>query len=206
MSFLYAKPTRGHGLLEEFLARQRARIGERLIPAGHRSGRILDIGCGSYPLFLANTTFSGKYGLDKMVDEKMAPAFSRARGITLLPYDIALESPLPFGDDYFSVVTMFAVLEHVMPGRVVPLLEEVRRVLAPGGVFILTVPAGWTDKLLRAMAKLGLVSPIEIEDHKDTFSLRKVIDALRRANFREENVRAGRFEMSMNIWATAVKE
>ena len=59
--------TRGYGLLEGFLAQQRSRVADALIPASLRTGRLLDIGCGAYPLFLAQTSFARKFGLDKQV-------------------------------------------------------------------------------------------------------------------------------------------
>src|SRR2546423_15607544 len=59
--------TRGHGLLEGFLARQRVRRANSLIPESARAGRVLDIGCGTYPLFLLSTAFHERYGLDRSV-------------------------------------------------------------------------------------------------------------------------------------------
>ena len=58
--------TRGHGLLEPFLARQRAKIANRLIPHELRLGRILDIGCGTFPYFLAHTEFEKKFAIDQL--------------------------------------------------------------------------------------------------------------------------------------------
>jgi len=58
--------TRGKGLLEPFLARMRAKTANGLIPDELRSGRILDIGCGSYPYFLSHTAFEEKHALDQL--------------------------------------------------------------------------------------------------------------------------------------------
>ena len=43
--------TRGTGLIEPWLSDHRARKANELIPRHLRDGRILDIGCGSYPYF-----------------------------------------------------------------------------------------------------------------------------------------------------------
>ena len=67
------RPTRGSGLLEPFLARLRARKANRLIPPHLRSGRILDIGCGSFPYFLAHTSFAEKFALDQAERPAAAP-------------------------------------------------------------------------------------------------------------------------------------
>ena len=53
---------------------------------------------------------------------------------------------LPFEDAVFDVVSAFDVLEHCEPEDTA--LEEVRRVLRPGGHLVLSVPAyswAWTD-------------------------------------------------------------
>jgi hypothetical protein len=58
--------TRGKGFLEPFLARQRAQTANQLIPPQLRQGRILDIGCGTYPYFLAHTEFEKKFAIDQL--------------------------------------------------------------------------------------------------------------------------------------------
>ena len=45
----------------------------RLIPSHLRSGRILDVGCGSYPYFLAHTEFAEKFALDQAERPATAP-------------------------------------------------------------------------------------------------------------------------------------
>jgi 2-polyprenyl-3-methyl-5-hydroxy-6-metoxy-1,4-benzoquinol methylase len=196
--------TRGYGLLEEFLSKQRASLVNKKIAPHLRQGRILDIGCGNYPLFLMGTVFSEKYGLDKIVQQTGNELF-KTHKITLQNFDMENENDLHFNDDYFDVVTMLAVIEHIEPDRVTIILKEIYRVLKPGGMYILTTPAPWTDSLLRFMAKLRLVSPSEIEEHKSTYSHSKISSILQNSNFSSEKLQCGYFEMSMNIWATAIK-
>jgi SAM-dependent methyltransferase len=53
---------------------------------------------------------------------------------------------LPFGDGAFDVVSAFDVIEHCAPEEAA--LGEVRRVLGPGGRFLMSVPAytwAWSD-------------------------------------------------------------
>lgn len=57
--------TRGHGLLEPILSKLSARRANQLIPSQLRNGRILDIGCGSYPYFLSHTSFADKFSIDQ---------------------------------------------------------------------------------------------------------------------------------------------
>ena len=193
--------TRGFGLLEKRLARERARIANKLVPPRLRSGRLLDIGCGVLPFFLVHTDFNEKYGLDLAVEKVEGnPA------INVIQYDLHKETILPFSDDYFDVVTMLAVFEHIEPERLSGVLLEIRRVLRPGGLYILTTPAKWTDTILRIMARLRLVSSAEIDDHKAAYDHRKIISILMKANFKEENITCGHFEMFANLWTAALKE
>lgn len=49
-----------HGPLDLWLARKRYRMAQELVSPVADRGRILDIGCGSYPLFLITTDFAEK--------------------------------------------------------------------------------------------------------------------------------------------------
>ena len=100
---------------------------------------------------------------------------------------------------------MLAVLEHIEPSHVSRIINDVFRILKDDGIFILTTPPPWTDRLLLIMAGLGLVSVTEIKDHKDTYKPEKIINLLQGAGFQRERVRYGYFEMFMNIWVAARK-
>ena len=195
--------TRGNGALEGFLARQRVRQADRLIPEGARAGRILDIGCGTNPLFLMTTRFHEKCGLDKVLDAEVQKR--QGQHITIKNHDMEKEDTLPYDDGLFDVVTMLAVFEHIEPARLVGMLKEVSRVLKPGGVYILTTPAAWTDRILRILAALKLVSKEEIDEHKDAYSHGMIIDLLKSAGFAEGRIQCGYFEAYLNLWVKAGK-
>lgn len=196
--------TRSYGLLEGFLAKRRAHLASGLIPDGRRTGRILDIGCGIHPYHLINTEFFEKYGIDKTIREKDYESLKN-ENIFIRTFNIEDGGKLPFDDNYFDVVTMLAVLEHIEPSHVSRVVNDVFRVLKDDGIFILTTPPPWTDRLLLVMAGLGLVSVTEIKDHKDTYNPEKIIDLLQKAGFQRKNARYGYFEMFMNIWVAALK-
>ena len=196
--------TRGHGLLEGFLARQRARVANSLIPHDARAGRIVDIGCGSYPLFLSGTVFREKLGLER-VTQGTDDAVLKALGIELRHFDVESDTRLPFDDDSVEVVTMLAVFEHIAPQRLAPLTRDVHRVLKPNGMLILTTPAHWTAGILRLLARLYLVSREEIDEHKDAYSHDELVPVLTAAGFDERTVACGSFELGMNLWVTARK-
>ncbi len=195
--------TRGTGLLESFLAKKRARRADGLIPGSLRTGRILDIGCGSFPFFLASMDFAEKYALDKTaaVGNRQLDDL----GITFLNFDIEAGSPLPFDDEYFDVVSMLAVFEHIEPSLLPGILADIRRVLKKGGVYVMTTPAAWTENLLKVMARLNLVSSNEIDEHKGAYDHETIAGLLGRAPFPPEKIRLGYFEMFMNNWAVAEK-
>jgi len=195
--------TRGSGLLEGFLARQRSRQARRLIPRSASAGRVLDIGCGSYPLFLVGSDFAEKYGLDRVSISR--PDELRDGGLKLLEYDVQTGSALPFPPDHFDVVTMLAVFEHLEPPVLSRLLAEIRRVLKPGGIYVLTTPAHWTDWLLKLLGRLRLVSHEEIDEHQGSYRHSAIRSYLEEAGFTADRIRTGYFEAGMNSWATAAK-
>lgn len=182
------------------LARQRARRADSLIPEGARAGKILDIGCGSYPAFLTNTRFAERYGLDRV-------ALPDVRGteLTLVAHDIANSSGLPFDDGFFGVVTMLAVFEHLEPVVLRKLLREIGRVLSPGGTYVMTTPVRWTEGILKFMAHLKLVSHEEVSEHKAQYSRGEIVNLLLEAGFDQSRIRHGTFELGMNVWAAAQK-
>ena len=193
--------TRGFGLLEHYLSHRRVGMAESLIPKTSRRMRILDIGCGLYPFFLKQTRFQEKYAVDKYAQG----GAHELRGIDYTCQDIEAFPQLSFPQDYFDVISMLAVIEHLHPTIVPPLLKDIYRILKKGGAFICTTPAAWTDSLLRAMALLRLVSPAEINEHQDVYNHGKLSGILQQAGFAFDNIDLGYFELSMNIWGRAVK-
>ncbi|MFA5104212.1 MAG: class I SAM-dependent methyltransferase [Candidatus Margulisiibacteriota bacterium] len=188
--------TRGNGLLENLLAKKRAEVAKSLIPQRLLNGRLLDIGCGSYPYFLSKINFTEKFALDKE-DTR------RFHDIKYFNADLNNIEKLPFNDEFFDVVTALAVMEHLDPSILPKTVKEVRRILKKKGLFILTTPAGWTDRLLNFLAKINLVSKQEISEHKSLFNSSELKTLLTKAGFR--NVRTGNFELFMNLFAVAEK-
>ncbi len=116
----------GPGLLSPLLARLRYRRADRLIPESRRGGRILDVGCGTWPAFLARTRFREKYGIDRRPPSAELPA-----DVVVLQHDV-VEQGLPWPDAFFDAVTLLAVVEHLPAPAAIAALREVRRVLRGG--------------------------------------------------------------------------
>ncbi len=99
------------------------------------SGWLLDAGCGTGALLSElQQRASHVVGLDL---EPLALRYARQRGEFAL-VQARLEA-LPFRSDTFDAITALDVLEHLPDDR--PALRELRRVLKPDGVLIITVPA-----------------------------------------------------------------
>lgn len=184
-------------MLEPLLARLRAKKANQLIPDSLRRGRILDIGCGSYPYFLAHTSFQEKFAIDQLAPAEPVPE------IHWHTLDLNHDARLPFPDHFFSAITMLAVAEHLNPNSLIALLQEAHRTLAPGGVVILTTPAAWSDGLLHFMTRFNLVSAEEINEHVYSYTLPLLGWCFGRAGFGMDKVKFGYFELMLNLWATA---
>ncbi len=191
--------TRGQGLLEPLLARQRAARANRLIPAELRNGRILDIGCGSFPYFLSHTSFKEKFAIDQL------PLKMEGNAIQWHRLDLNSKPQLPFESGYFDVVTMLAVAEHLNPTSLEQLLKEIHRALRADGQVIITTPSAWSDGLLHLMARTGLVSAEEINEHVFAYNLPLLGWYFGRAGFEMRRVKFGYFELGLNMWAVALR-
>lgn len=95
------------------------------------NARILDVGCGFDTKTLALVD-GPRVGID-LVD-----TFVPAPGVKVLR---ASGEALPFRDESFDVVCCRSVLEHVENPQA--LFQDVRRVLRPGGVFVIVTPNRW---------------------------------------------------------------
>ncbi len=187
--------TRGTGLLESFLAKKRTAKASGLLKKAEK-GKILDIGCGSYPYFLINTNFKERYGIDPSINSSLA------KNINLQKLDVTKQK-LPFKDNFFDAVTMLAVFEHLNYEKIPFALKEINRVLKKEGVLVMTTPAPWSDIILRNMARLSLVSKEEIHDHKHNLNSHVIKNYLNKGGFKKIN--SGYFELGLNMWFTGKK-
>lgn len=192
------RATRGYGILETFLAKKRAAKTNSLIPDSKRSGNLLDVGCGSFPHFLQSVKFSKKFGVDSSIKQNLF----KNSPITIKNIDIE-SGKLPFKDNFFNAVTMLAVFEHIDQDRLPFVLGEIHRILKKDGVFIITTPSPWSNLPLIALSYLGLVSKIEIDDHKHSMSPWGIKKILKESGFK--NIKNGFFEAYFNMWFVAKK-
>jgi ubiquinone/menaquinone biosynthesis C-methylase UbiE len=117
-------------------ARRTGRVAAFLAPHLRAGMRLLDCGCGpgSITVDLAQAVAPGEtIGIDLREDALAhGRALARERGIVNVTFQVASVYQLPYPDGSFDAAFACAVLQHLAA----PLrgLEEMRRVLRPGGV------------------------------------------------------------------------
>ncbi len=106
-------------------------------------GRVLDYGCG--PGFLINELLETAseatiYGVEhspvsmELVNRQFAQR-ERFRGVAS-----AATVPTPFQEGYFDTVFFVETIEHVEPAQRLAALRELRRLLKPNGLVVVTTP------------------------------------------------------------------
>lgn len=123
------------------------------------SKRHLDIGCGAYPRnpFHQDTVFGVDLGFyESDVEIRQA--------------NLAIE-PIPFNDNFFDSVSAFDFLEHIprqtldyAAGQVrfpfIELMQEVWRVLKPGGQFYALTPAYPAAEAFQDPTHVNIITPV----------------------------------------------
>lgn len=143
------------------LFRERINIGLRLLPP-RKFGSALEIGYGAGALLVVMaSSVQELHGIDLDADPVAVESLLSARGQRAqLQRGSVYE--LPYAEGTFDLVYSFSVFEHLHEYR--KALAEVQRVLRPGGLFLLGMPA------VNKTMELGfsLIGFKGIEDHHVT--------------------------------------
>jgi ubiquinone/menaquinone biosynthesis C-methylase UbiE len=155
-----------------------------LLPPGRR---VLEIGYGSGVSFLnLRRKFNAIHGID-LHDQAHAVTESFAQtGLTL---DLRRGSilNLPFADEFFDAALAISIHEHLEPHAQAAAFAEVRRVVRPGGCYVVGVP-GLNGLMTLAFRLMGF----DIRKHHFT-SERDVLAAMR-----------DRFDVDRTIYSPSV--
>jgi SAM-dependent methyltransferase len=151
--------------------------------AGPAPKRVLDVGCATgYIALLLMQLDHQVTGIE--LNASMA-AEARARGVEVLEHD--LEEPLPLPDSSFDVVHACEIIEHLFDTE--GFLEELGRILAPGGVLILSTP-NLNSLTNRLRVLFGLPLPMwgafpddRHGSHVRVFNRAKIVELLHRTGF-----------------------
>jgi SAM-dependent methyltransferase len=98
-----------------------------------RGKRILDIGCGPKGSLEWADLAAERIGLDPLVDMYRTLGIDKHRA----KYVKAKSEAIPYANGYFDFVTCYNALDHV--DDIGATIAEIKRVLAPGGYFLLAV-------------------------------------------------------------------
>lgn len=118
--------------------------------------RVLDIGCfqGEF-LDRLGDSIQDSVGLDPLARPRATATFSLR--------DEPFREPLDFPAGRFEAIVLLATLEHVRDKA--PLAREARRLLAPGGRLIMTVPSPRVDAIVHSLVRLRLADGMSLEEH-----------------------------------------
>lgn len=102
---------------------------------------ILDLGCGygGFVWALKERGYTQVSGVDVSADQVAA---AHSMGLTEIREDDLFHALRSAREESFDVVILFDVLEHQVKDDVLPWLDEIFRVLRPGGRLIVHVPNG----------------------------------------------------------------
>jgi SAM-dependent methyltransferase len=173
-----------------------ARQIRRWIPS-FQGKRVADVGCGFHASFARGIL--DEVGAMVLVDVALAPdlkAHPKVRAV-----EGALPDALrPLESAAFDVVMMMSVLEHLWEPRAA--LEEMRRLLAPGGTLLLNVPSWRGKRYLELSAfRLGFSPASEMDDHKMYYDVRDLWPLLVAVGFLPSHIRCFPHKFGLNTFA-----
>jgi SAM-dependent methyltransferase len=189
----------------------RVRVAIDMLPPDAR--RVLDLGAGDAVVSAALARSTGaKLGVSLDIGSP-PPLCDRPGPVSLVT--ARLPGPLPFPDGAFDVVVALEVIEHLIDPDA--FLDEIVRVLAPGGAVILSTPR--LDSFLVVASLLMGVQPPGVESsphhrygsrfgegrpsgHVHLFTKRAMVEALDAHGLQIDRYREGRFSSS---WWQAVR-
>jgi SAM-dependent methyltransferase len=139
------------------------------------SGRILDVGCAT-GIFLAEMRKHPGWEVIGVEPNQRAAHYAQER-LQLTIFNGMLNDA-DFPDSYFDAITFWDVFEHLFDPMAI--LKEVRRLLKPGGIVVLSLPdIDSLDAKLFGRYWIGLDAP----RHFFVFSVRTLTQALNRSGF-----------------------
>jgi len=155
---------------------------------------VLDIGSYDGALYRLLPDIMYYFGVDPAVaSEKREPNYNLARGFF----------PAQVPDNLrFDVITLFAVLEHILVAEQRPLARNCYAYLNSGGYVLITVPSPVVDLILYFLKFLRLIDGMSIEEHYG-FDMRQTPDIFQSAGFRL--VKHETFQLGLNNLFVFVK-
>jgi SAM-dependent methyltransferase len=146
--------------------------------ARHPKGAVLDIGCGEGRHAIAFA--DGARSVVAMDYEPLAVEKARARAAGFRPgrglrWLVADAFSMPFWPEVFSVAVDYGVFHHIKLPDQARYIEEVRRVLVPGGCFLLSV---FSTRFQHCPGEVRSRNWVVHRDHYDRFFTREELVGL----------------------------
>lgn len=124
-----------------YVAMKRIKLAEKFLT---KNGKILDVGCGD--MYITNKLIKEGYNIIGIDRTK--------------PYHLKMDATnMSFKDNSFDMVIAFETIEHC------DCINEIKRILKPGGKLVLSTPAPNTDWLRTILVKLRLLEARDFEHH-----------------------------------------
>lgn len=111
-----------------------------------KHSRVLDIGCGDCRRIRYRSYFRDDlqyYGIDLGENERCRSFLKEFHRLDIL------RENLPFAKEFFNLVTMSHVIEHLPKDKFLIALQNIKRVLKPGGYIYIEFPSERTLNLIR---------------------------------------------------------
>ena len=155
----------------------------QIVPPDGHGMRFLDIGCnwGRWSVAAARLGYD-VVGVDPFMDALRA-ARRVSRHLDVDPNFLAADARwLPFANDTFDVVFSYSVLQHFRKPDVRTVLDEISRVLVPGGLSVVEMPTatGLRNLYVRGKRKLTRQRLAASDFHVRYWSLRELIETFTR--------------------------
>lgn len=165
-----------------------------------RPKKLVDLGCGPRLRFLRFCSFYGyqpeEYiGVDPLLANDIVDKYSHRQDITIIKAPLDKDILIP--ENSVDCVVGFAFLEHIdNPSEII---AETIRILSPGGIAIFTTPSFASQAILEFLSfKLKLISPREIEEHKQYFDRHSLIKSIPKKDINKVSVAHRYFEFGLN--------
>ena len=157
---------------------------------------LLDLGCG-YDCDLKNHINHlniNYHGLDYKLNKQDK---------NLYQINLEEKTDLPFESENFNQIISLANLEHLTHYN--KILKESYRILKSEGVLYLTTPTPLAKPVLETLALFNIINPKEIDDHKQYFSKKWLVNELTKAGFQPEKIKHQYFQTRFNQLIIAQK-
>lgn len=173
-----------------------ARQIRRFVPS-LRGLDIADLGCGYRASF--SRTVLDEVQSATLVDVALADDLKRHPKVRAFEGDLQ-QTLQTLPEHSLDLIMLVSVLEHLW--EPLQALTQIRRLLRPGGTFLVNVPSWRGRHYLEFSAfKLGLSPAAEMDDHKTYYDVRDLWPLLVRAGFLPSGIKCFSHKFGLNTFA-----